>query len=49
MDLRQIKNLMKEFEESTIHKLEIKDKEFSISLEKEKMSSREPLQAFQVH
>jgi acetyl-CoA carboxylase biotin carboxyl carrier protein len=35
MDLRQIKNLMKEFEESTIHKLEIKDKEFSISLEKE--------------
>ena len=35
MDLRQIKNLMKEFEESTIHKLEINDKEFSIRLEKE--------------
>lgn len=35
MDLRQIKNLMKEFEDSTIHKLEINDKEFSIRLEKE--------------
>ena len=35
MDLRQIKNLMKEFEESKIHKLEINDKEFSIKLEKE--------------
>ena len=35
MDLRQIKNLMKEFEESKIHKLEITDKEFSIKLEKE--------------
>jgi acetyl-CoA carboxylase biotin carboxyl carrier protein len=35
MDLRQIKNLMKEFEESTIHKLEITDHEFSIRLEKE--------------
>ena len=35
MDLRQIKNLMKEFEESTTHKLEINDKEFSIKLEKE--------------
>ena len=35
MDLRQIKNLMKEFEESKIHKLEINDNEFSIKLEKE--------------
>jgi len=35
MDLRQIKNLMKEFEDSKIYKLEIKDKDFSISLEKE--------------
>lgn len=35
MDLRQIKNLMKEFEDSKIHKLEIKDKDFSIMLEKE--------------
>ncbi len=35
MDLRQIKNLMKEFEDSKIHKLEINDKEFSIKLEKE--------------
>jgi len=35
MDLRQVKNLMKEFEESTIHKLEITDKDFSIKLEKE--------------
>ena len=38
MDLRQIKNLMKEFEESTIHKLEITDKEFSIKLEKEQQN-----------
>ena len=35
MDLRQIRNLMKEFEESKIHKLEIVDKDFSIKLEKE--------------
>ncbi len=35
MDLRQIKNLMKEFEDSKIHKLEINDKDFSIRLEKE--------------
>ncbi len=35
MDLRQIRNLMKEFEESKIHKLEITDKDFSIKLEKE--------------
>ena len=35
MDLRQIKNLMKEFEDSKIHKLEIKDQDFSIRLEKE--------------
>lgn len=35
MDLRQIKNLMKEFEDSKIHKLEIKDNDFSILLEKE--------------
>ena len=35
MDLRQIKNLMKEFEDSKIHKLEITDKDFSVKLEKE--------------
>ena len=35
MDLRQIRNLMKEFEESKIHKLEIVDKDFSIKLEKQ--------------
>lgn len=34
MDLRQVKNLMKEFEDSKIHKLEIQDKDFSIKLEK---------------
>lgn len=39
MDLRQIKNLMKEFEDSKIHKLEIKDNEFSILLEKENNST----------
>lgn len=35
MDLRQIKNLMKEFEDSKIHKLEITENDFSIKLEKE--------------
>ncbi len=35
MDLRQIKNLMKEFEDSTIHRLEITEDNFSIKLEKE--------------
>lgn len=34
MDLRQVKHIMKEFEESTIDKLEISDKDFSIKLEK---------------
>lgn len=44
MDLRQIKNLMKEFEDSKIHKLEINDKEFSIKLEKEeKVYSSTPI------
>ena len=42
MDLRQIKNLMKEFEDSKIHKLEINDKEFSIKLEKETKAFEEP-------
>lgn len=41
MDLRQIKNLMKEFEDSKIHKLEINDKEFSIKLEKETITFSE--------
>ena len=35
MDLRKIRNLMKEFEESKIHKIEINEKDFSIKLEKE--------------
>ncbi|MCF7927384.1 MAG: acetyl-CoA carboxylase biotin carboxyl carrier protein [Candidatus Izimaplasma sp.] len=35
MDLRQIKNLIEAFEESTVHKLKINNEEFSISLEKE--------------
>jgi len=35
MDLRQIKHIIKEFEESKIHKLEINEKDFSIKLEKE--------------
>lgn len=34
MDLRQIKNLIKEFEESSIDKLEISENDFSIKLEK---------------
>ncbi|MBU1020900.1 MAG: acetyl-CoA carboxylase biotin carboxyl carrier protein [Firmicutes bacterium] len=38
MDFRQIKNLMKEFEDSKIHKLEINDKDFSIKLEKQEMN-----------
>ncbi|MFK5884118.1 MAG: acetyl-CoA carboxylase biotin carboxyl carrier protein [Candidatus Izemoplasma sp.] len=34
MDLRQVKNLMKEFEDSNIHKLEIVEDGFTIKLEK---------------
>lgn len=34
MDLRQIKNLIKEFEESKLSSLELTDKDFSIKLEK---------------
>lgn len=35
MDLRQIKHIIKEFEESNIGKLEITDKDFSIKLERQ--------------
>ena len=34
MDLRQLKSIMKEFEESTIHKLEITEKDFTVKMEK---------------
>ncbi len=34
MDLRQLKSIMKEFEDSTIHKLEISEKDFTVKLEK---------------
>jgi len=34
MDLRQLKSIMKEFEDSTIHKLEITEKDFTVKLEK---------------
>ncbi len=46
MDLRQIKNLMKEFEDSKIYKLEIKDNEFSIVLEKENNNTFVPSQTY---
>jgi len=35
MDIKQIKRIMKEFEESNVHKLEIRENEFTIKLEKE--------------
>jgi acetyl-CoA carboxylase biotin carboxyl carrier protein len=35
MDIRQIKRIMKEFEESSVHKLEISENEFTIRLEKQ--------------
>mgnify|MGYP002331967754 CR=1 FL=1 len=35
MDIKQIKRIMKEFEESNVHKLEISENEFTIKLEKE--------------
>lgn len=38
MDLRQVKNLMKEFEDSNIHKLEIEEDGFSIKLEKQPLN-----------
>ncbi len=34
MDLRQLKSIIKEFEESTVHKLEITEKDFTVKLEK---------------
>ncbi len=34
MDLRQLKNIIKEFEDSTIHKLEITEKDFTVKMEK---------------
>ncbi len=39
MDLRQIKNLIKEFELSNIQKLELSDNEFTIKLEKNDIKS----------
>jgi acetyl-CoA carboxylase biotin carboxyl carrier protein len=35
MDIRQIKRIIKEFEESSVHKLEISENEFTIRLEKQ--------------
>jgi len=35
MDIKQIKRIMKEFEISSVHKLEISENEFTIKLEKE--------------
>ncbi|MBN2541089.1 MAG: acetyl-CoA carboxylase biotin carboxyl carrier protein [Bacilli bacterium] len=34
MDLRQLKSIIKEFEDSTIHKLEITEKDFTVKMEK---------------
>ncbi len=34
MDLRQLKSIIKEFEESSVHKLEITEKDFTVKLEK---------------
>ena len=34
MDLRQLKHIMKEFEASSIHKMEIIEKDFTVKLEK---------------
>jgi acetyl-CoA carboxylase biotin carboxyl carrier protein len=42
MDLRQLKSIIKEFEESTVHKLEISEKDFTVKLEKK---SNEPVQS----
>ncbi len=37
MDLRQLKSIIKEFEDSTVHKLEITEKDFTVKLEKKGM------------
>ena len=34
MDIKQLKRIIKEFEESSIHKLEISEKDFTVKLEK---------------
>lgn len=39
MNLKQIKNIIKEFEKSTVHKLELSNDEFNIKLEKEQSTS----------
>lgn len=43
MDLRQLKNIMKEFEESSIHKLEIIEKDFTVKMEKKSQDSYSPI------
>ncbi len=45
MDLRQLKNIMKEFEESSIHKLEIIEKDFTVKLEKKSQDPYSPVTA----
>lgn len=35
MNLKQVKNIIKEFEKSTVHKLELSNDDFNIKLEKE--------------
>lgn len=43
MDLRQLKSIMKEFEDSTIHKLEITEKDFTVKLEKRGVDTPNPV------
>ena len=42
MDLRQLKSIIKEFEDSSVHKLEITEKDFTVKLEKR--DSSQPIQ-----
>lgn len=43
MDLRQLKSIIKEFEDSTIHKLEIIEKDFTVKMEKKGSDSVSPV------
>lgn len=43
MDLRQLKSIIKEFEDSTIHKLEITEKDFTVKMEKKGLDPISPV------
>lgn len=43
MDIKQFKQILKEFEKSTIHKLEITEKDFAVKMEKKRTGYQVPI------